>query len=315
MAENKEKCGVCAAYLFEDDDVVCCPVCGAPHHRDCYNKVGHCGLEEFHGTDRQYKKITVEESRKTEPEKSSEAPGNNLTHCSNCGHELTGDRRFCSNCGTPAAGPSAPTPPFFVNMPNISDNTFVEEGVSTKDVAKTVHVNPFRYVQKFITLNKEHKRSWNWAAFLMPNVWFAYRKMYKESFVTTLLLVATLLCNIPFNMAIYNLPIPPENVTNYMQLGQYYAGYIDRIGIPALILAVVGLVLSLVVRVVSGMMGDWIYKGRVIDVVKKVRAEEDSEEREVLWHKLGGTTFFGMLVALLAIEFLPAVVQMIILAF
>ena len=39
--ENKISCAVCNAYLFEEDDVVYCPVCGAPHHRECYNSIGH----------------------------------------------------------------------------------------------------------------------------------------------------------------------------------------------------------------------------------------------------------------------------------
>ena len=53
MSENKTKltCSVCHAYLFDDDDVVYCPVCGAPHHRDCYKSIGHCAFEEAHGTE------------------------------------------------------------------------------------------------------------------------------------------------------------------------------------------------------------------------------------------------------------------------
>ena len=49
-----QSCPVCHAYLFDEDDVVICPVCGAPHHRDCYAHVGHCALEHLHGTDEQY---------------------------------------------------------------------------------------------------------------------------------------------------------------------------------------------------------------------------------------------------------------------
>ena len=37
--------------------MVYCPECGAPHHRECYNSIGHCALEEFHGTDMQYDKL------------------------------------------------------------------------------------------------------------------------------------------------------------------------------------------------------------------------------------------------------------------
>ena len=42
------KCPVCHAYLMEDDDIVVCPDCGAPHHRECWKSLGHCGCEELH---------------------------------------------------------------------------------------------------------------------------------------------------------------------------------------------------------------------------------------------------------------------------
>ena len=70
--ETKRVCSLCHAYLFEDDDVVCCPVCGAPHHRDCYMNIGHCALEEFHGTENQYDK--VREKEREEAEKTKEVP-------------------------------------------------------------------------------------------------------------------------------------------------------------------------------------------------------------------------------------------------
>ncbi|MEE1006612.1 MAG: RING finger protein, partial [Acutalibacteraceae bacterium] len=54
-------CVRCHAYLFDDDDVVYCPVCGAPHHRECYNELGHCALEALHGTDNQYDKLKAAE--------------------------------------------------------------------------------------------------------------------------------------------------------------------------------------------------------------------------------------------------------------
>ena len=56
-----EKCALCKAYLFEEDDVVYCPECGAPHHRECYNGIGHCALDGLHGTENQYKKPQPEE--------------------------------------------------------------------------------------------------------------------------------------------------------------------------------------------------------------------------------------------------------------
>ena len=64
-------CVRCHAYLFPEDDIVYCPVCGAPHHRECYEQLGHCAMEEFHGTDRQYDivKAREEERKAAQPEK------------------------------------------------------------------------------------------------------------------------------------------------------------------------------------------------------------------------------------------------------
>ena len=40
------KCPVCEKTFTKQDDVVVCPECGAPYHRECYQKEGHCIFEE-----------------------------------------------------------------------------------------------------------------------------------------------------------------------------------------------------------------------------------------------------------------------------
>ena len=42
------KCPVCEKTFTKQDDVVVCPECGAPYHRGCYQKEGHCIFEEKH---------------------------------------------------------------------------------------------------------------------------------------------------------------------------------------------------------------------------------------------------------------------------
>ena len=41
-------CPVCGKPFSENDDIVICPDCGAPHHRECYRRLGHCALIENH---------------------------------------------------------------------------------------------------------------------------------------------------------------------------------------------------------------------------------------------------------------------------
>ena len=42
------KCPVCGKAFTKQDDVVVCPECGAPYHRECYRNTGHCIFLEKH---------------------------------------------------------------------------------------------------------------------------------------------------------------------------------------------------------------------------------------------------------------------------
>ena len=71
--ETKRVCSLCHAYLFEDDDVVCCPVCGAPHHRECYEQLGHCALEKDHVTENQYDLLKAREQEEAKKQPKNES--------------------------------------------------------------------------------------------------------------------------------------------------------------------------------------------------------------------------------------------------
>ena len=40
MEFTEYKCPVCGEQFKKGDDIVVCPECGAPHHRECYEKEG-----------------------------------------------------------------------------------------------------------------------------------------------------------------------------------------------------------------------------------------------------------------------------------
>lgn len=43
-------CPECRGEFKEGDSIVVCPVCGTPHHRECYAKENKCGLESYHAS-------------------------------------------------------------------------------------------------------------------------------------------------------------------------------------------------------------------------------------------------------------------------
>ncbi len=310
-----QKCVVCSAYLFSDDDIVYCPECGAPHHRDCYKTMGHCGLEELHGTEQQYKKPeTPEKGEQAEhnPPKNTAENKTNEHRCRACGTELDVNARFCPNCGLSSDG-SSPFNSFspFTQAVEIKDDALVAEDVTALEAAKIVRVNPFRYIPKFISLSENRKTSWNWAAFLMPNAWFAYRKMYKESIISTVLMIMSLIFNVPFNLSVMQLPLSSsgETVNTYIELAQYYTEHLAEIGVLPLVLATVGMALSLIIRIVCGIYGDWIYRNRVVFAAHEIRKADD-ENKEAANRKFSGISFIGFMIAVCAMEFIPAIITM-----
>ena len=72
-----QKCAVCGEEFTEADDVVFCPICGAPHHRECYASLGQCGLASEHGKVSEAEKESPlqaeEHEEENAPEKSEES--------------------------------------------------------------------------------------------------------------------------------------------------------------------------------------------------------------------------------------------------
>ncbi|MBQ7860302.1 MAG: hypothetical protein IJ347_09255 [Faecalibacterium sp.] len=97
-----QQCPVCHQLFQEDADLVVCPDCGAPYHRECYAQTGHCLLQAKHAPDFEW---TPPHAAK--PERA----------CPNCGamNEVTAGE--CGSCAYPLSGadyaqpPQQPTPP------------------------------------------------------------------------------------------------------------------------------------------------------------------------------------------------------------
>ena len=47
MEFTQYNCPVCKKQFEKGDDIVVCPECGAPHHRECYEQNGKCFFDRF----------------------------------------------------------------------------------------------------------------------------------------------------------------------------------------------------------------------------------------------------------------------------
>lgn len=300
-------CVRCHAYLFDDDDVVYCPVCGAPHHRECYNELGHCALEALHGTDKQYDKRKAAEETVPADEAERGHTGENAEGeitCQMCHESYDFSLNACPKCGAPnvaKAGGSFVNFDFLGGVPADCD---IGEGVTAEEAKRLVAANTPRYIPKFAVLNKKNRASWNWMAFLFPCEWMLSRKMYKNGVAAGLLTVIASILYLPLSNAIYNLGYVGNET--YTDIIGNAAEHISDIGAAVMVFAVLGFVLNLAIRIVSGVFGDYLYKTYTIDTVKLIRAESDDADYD--YRKRGGVNMFLFLIGFMAVEYLPSII-------
>ena len=308
-----KSCPVCHAYLFDEDDVVYCPTCGAPHHRSFYNFLGHCALEEFHGTEKQYDKLQepAGDGKKEEikiayhTEIKEDENSSEYVKCGMCGEEYDKDLKSCPDCGAPnftKFGGSYVVYDFLGGVPADAD---LGDGVTADEAKRFVAANTHRYIPKFAAMASGIKSSWNWLAFFFPSAWLLGRKMYKTGILTGVLSVAFSMLAIPFNKSL-NYYIGSQNATSYTQLFDTIRDNLPKIGMAVVISAALGLVFNLVLKIYVGLKADYLYKKHAIATIKDIKA--NSEDIEYDFHRRGGISFIATLIGLFAVQYLPAII-------
>ncbi len=312
---NQKKCRICGGYLFDDDDVVVCPICGAPHHRDCYNSVGHCGDEDNHGTPLQYDK----QLKKENAANGKKATADKII-CPNCGNLCNQNDKFCPKCSAPLTARyaestnnspfSAPFGRAFVigkqdPCGGINPKTELGNGVKASDAAAFVGIGSQRYIPRFAAFSSGFsKSSWNWAAFIFPAAWMFYRKMYFKAMAVFIIQLAASICSFPLSNAISEI-LP----ANYTQADLVSLNFLSGKLLVPTIIFLAAAVLSFTLRIIVGMFGDRIYKGHCIDKISEIKGNKDIEDEEIEITKRGGTNLFVALLSILLLNYwLPGII-------
>ncbi len=159
---TNEKCPVCNETFKSDDDIVVCPLCGTPHHRECYKQNTKCANHHKHG-DFLWEPtfVTPEETKIDEAQK----------------EEKTIKTPWGDEIDASQLPPNMPFP-FIRANPLEQFPKNLEDDVTTEDMAYFVQQDVTKYISKFFKI-KEGKRTINFAALFLAPYWFFYRKMYK----------------------------------------------------------------------------------------------------------------------------------------
>ncbi len=85
-------CQGCGEPFNDNDDIVVCPECGTPQHRECYDKENRCVCSHLHGEEYAWQGTVKNEEPR--PAERSET-----VSCPNCGYENPKGTSACKQCG------------------------------------------------------------------------------------------------------------------------------------------------------------------------------------------------------------------------
>ena len=188
---TKNHCPVCEQAFTDADDIVVCPECGTPYHRECWKKVGACIHEAEHAAGFEWK---------PDAEPADEAAAaRHLAVCPNCGNHNEPGAVKCSHCGVPlnAAPRSEPpqnAPIYARGTMDTPDITRVElkptdciDGIQAQDWATYTGHSALYYLMQFFRMEKTGKKiTLCFSAFLLGPIYFFYRKMWKQGILMAL---------------------------------------------------------------------------------------------------------------------------------
>ncbi len=300
---TNETCPVCNKNFAENDDIVVCPLCGTPHHRDCYKKNGECGNAEKHNEGYIWEP-TVAPLAKEEEEK-PEIPQNFQGGAENQPIPVSIDFQF--------QNPLSAYPPEF------------QSGIKTIDEAAYIQKGAPSFLNKFF-LEESGKKTFNFWAFLLRGYWFIYRKMYKLGalFLAITLALSIIPLFVPQCVSLSNemneiskksQNLDYSNIDEaQQQVNDIYSSMFNAmknhpVGVAV---AIVTDLAQLALAIYCGIIANRKYKEHVEREISKINASAQTED--LRRHRIsteGGASFGYAVLACLGVQVLVSVISLI----
>ena len=329
-----EKCPVCERVFQEGDDIVTCPECGTPHHRECYASLGKCVNSDLHSNGFVYKRkeqssdFSASQEIKKAPSLQNAAPSAFGNLLNNQGSESEGGQEDIEE---KAANAISDAHKFKPGTAFIFDKNEKIDGAPLSDIITAIGANFYKFIGKF---RKNKTVNWNWSAFFFGPYYLLFRKIYG---------MGTALLSIRFAVsiivsAIYAGPLNTlmtmwkdtvasvQTMTNAEYMRSILSAIQDSKALPAYIIvfAVVA-----VIHISCALFADNIYRKKIVNLVleadEKIEQEnsfymgmlsgaEDyskSKIKKLYLANKGGISVMAPIMAMLIVEIFSDIVSMI----
>lgn len=317
-----KKCSYCEEKFRDDPDIVVCPKCGNPYHRNCFEKLGHCPHIKS--------KYVAKNSENDTQE--------NFKICYKCGHKNSESAIFCEKCGkeffkidntrrfNKAQNQNDKNGYFFSPFihgffSGIDKNSTVGD-TRIEDICDYVQSNVPYYLYVFNRLDKQKLNKFNFSAFLFTGGWLLYRKKYLLGSIITFIvalssIVTTYIFYFCYNdilkeissIAGIDYTLINNSIIFYSSLMQ-----LDPLKIFLFVLPYVLIIINYIIRFVLGFNANKIYFKQVRKNIKKIKiASNSSKEYKDRLKTEGGVNVplgICLIVCYLIINFLPEILMM-----
>lgn len=324
MNYTKENCPVCGKQFTENDDIAVCPVCGTPHHRECYLERKECANTAKHAEGFEWTPSDEPQLPNIEHSFNAGTPENDKIVCPYCGRANDVGEPVCVSCGARLYGNAPENSVPFTQVPNYGNPNVVQiqpndiiGGHTVADTAEFVQRNAEKYIPKFYKMERTGKKiSFNWAAFLFSPYWFFYRKMnlIGAAFMIVSLAVSVL-CTTPgvlaameqFNNAYQQFISGNESITQ-QQLNDLLMNYLTM---PEMMISSAA---NFLLHLAAGIFGNYYYKQKVKKDISWVKESANSPEQyRILLFKRGGVSLTMVVLSAVGIYCLEQIISMVLL--
>ena len=315
------KCPVCDKYFHADDDIVVCPDCGTPHHRDCYEAVGHCKNEALHGTGYDYN------------DDSENNTNSNVVICRSCGKENEKGAFFCKFCAAPlskvdenrantsdtsgsAGGAQNANPfaaPFMDPMGGVASETDMGDGVTAGELAKYVKQNTPYFMRVFNNIQQFNRSRFSFVGALFGGGYLLYRKMYSLGTILTTIQAAMLILSAYIEIhyaSVYENAV--RSTSSYMSQWLDYFNYLAKENNFVLFLPFIMTVVTLIIRITIGLTVNRMYFKHCKQQIAWMKADEESRAMaDTLLQTRGGVNMplaISLLITNILIRYLPSII-------
>ncbi|MBQ2971790.1 MAG: DUF2628 domain-containing protein [Ruminococcus sp.] len=324
------KCPVCDKYFHANEDIVVCPECGTPHHRECYNEKSNCFYADKHKDGFDYQQNIKEDTLNGDE---------NLIVCKNCGAKNVDSAFFCSKCssvlhetdnnlqnahdrqnpnygtstfGTPHSGTN-PNVIMFDPLAGVSPSADLGDGITAGETAKFVKQNTPYFITVFSNIFRYNKSRFNFCAMFFGGGYLLFRKMYKVGGIITAIQAAMTILYFYLDYYIISnnaydklLEASTKNDYNATML---YLSQLPQTELLMLFLFMMLVFMLFIMSVVIGGCANRMYYNHTKKQILKIKtSDDDTKNRSELFTKKGGVNIplaISLWVSYLVLSYLP----------